>query len=179
MRRTQRWIAMVMAGLMLSGCYGPFYLTRKIYNWNGQVGDKWVNEIVFLVCTWLPVYGLASAADAIIFNSIEFWTGKNPLTMADAGKDVHIVRGDSEAVMSYDPKSQAMQIQQFKDGHAAPGLTVRHLDGMTVATDPEGHTLFTAQTKADGSVVVHDAQGKEIASYSAEHIKHARAAIAK
>ena len=64
MRRT-RFGAMLMVGLLLSGCYGPFYLTRKVYHWNGQVGDKWVNEAVFLLLSWAPVYGFATLFDAI------------------------------------------------------------------------------------------------------------------
>ena len=28
----------------------------------------------------LPIYGLAATADLFVFNTIEFWTGKNPIT---------------------------------------------------------------------------------------------------
>ena len=80
-------VTLVAAALLVSGCYGPFTLTRKVYNWNGQVSDnKWVVETVFLICSWLPIYGIAGLADALIFNSVEFWTGRNPLSSARASQ---------------------------------------------------------------------------------------------
>ena len=73
----------VAAALLLSGCYGPFTLTKRVHAWNGQVSENHcVVEGVFLVCAWLPVYGIATLADAVIFNSVEFWTGENPLESA-------------------------------------------------------------------------------------------------
>ena len=79
-RRYRAVAALVAVGLSASGCYGPFHLTRKVHHWNGQVSEnKWVVEAVFLVCAWLPIYGVATAADALVINSVEFWTGKNML----------------------------------------------------------------------------------------------------
>ena len=62
-----------------SGCYGPFNLTKQVHHWNGDVGDKWVSEVVFIVLVIVPVYSFAMLGDAIIFNSIEFWGGDNPI----------------------------------------------------------------------------------------------------
>ncbi|MBN1420566.1 MAG: DUF3332 family protein [Planctomycetes bacterium] len=74
-------VAALLAAVLIAapGCYGPFTLTKQVHHWNGQVGEKWVNEVVFLVFVIIPVYGIATLGDAIIFNSIEFWTGSNPL----------------------------------------------------------------------------------------------------
>ena len=46
---------------------------------NENIGDKWVNELVFAACCILPVYEICLFVDAIVFNSIEFWTGKKAL----------------------------------------------------------------------------------------------------
>ena len=84
------------------GCYGPFNLTRRVHKWNGQAGDKWVQEVVFLAFAIVPVYGFAALGDAIVFNSIEFWTGNNPVQSASADKEFrHIAVGSDRAVMSY------------------------------------------------------------------------------
>ena len=73
-------IGMAAMALAASGCYGPFNLTRRLYNWNGQVSPgRWEKEFVFIVLAYIPVYGLAIAGDAIVFNSMEFWTGNNPV----------------------------------------------------------------------------------------------------
>jgi len=64
--------------LVTTGCFGRFELTRKVYKFNKEVSDKWVQELVFLVFAFVPVYAIATFVDAIVVNSIEFWTGKNP-----------------------------------------------------------------------------------------------------
>lgn len=66
----------------LFGCYGNFTLTRKLYQWNGSLGNKYVNNFVFWVCLFLPVYEIAAAADFLVLNTIEFWNGTNPMGMA-------------------------------------------------------------------------------------------------
>ena len=76
---------------VLQGCYGQFALTRKLYQWNGSVGDKWVNAIIFMVMNIIPVYSLTVLADGLVINTIEFWSGKNPITMASGERDSRLV----------------------------------------------------------------------------------------
>src|SRR5690606_38828150 len=38
--------AALVAVPSLQGCYGSFAATKKVYKWNGTVGDKWVNTVV-------------------------------------------------------------------------------------------------------------------------------------
>lgn len=61
-----------------TGCYGSFTLTKKIYKVNGSLGNKWINSIVFFLIGG-PVYGATTFIDALVLNSVEFWTGANPL----------------------------------------------------------------------------------------------------
>ena len=64
----------------LSSCYGPFRLTNKLHAWNGQVSQKkFVNELVFLGMCIIPAYEICILGDGLIFNSIEFWGGNNPI----------------------------------------------------------------------------------------------------
>jgi hypothetical protein len=67
--------------LIQTGCFGSFSLTRKVYNFNARVGDKFVNELVFLVFVVVPVYEISGLIDAVILNFIEFWSGSNPVAM--------------------------------------------------------------------------------------------------
>ena len=77
-------IALIGSTGILSGCYGPFRLTTKLHQWNGNVSNKkFVNELVFLGLCILPAYELCTLGDVLIFNSIEFWGGQNPITMKD------------------------------------------------------------------------------------------------
>ena len=65
--------------LLLSSCLGSFKLTKECYTWNKSIGDKWINELVFIGLNLIPVYDICVLVDAVVFNSIEFWTGNNPV----------------------------------------------------------------------------------------------------
>lgn len=81
-------VALIGSTGVLSGCYGPFALTSKLHDWNGQVSNsKFVNELVFLGLCILPAYELCVLGDGLIFNSIEFWGGSNPIAMQEGQTD--------------------------------------------------------------------------------------------
>lgn len=74
--------AILLAGtsLVFTSCIGSFGLTNKVLSWNRNIGSKFVNELVFLAFWILPVYEVTALADVLVINSIEFWSGSNPLT---------------------------------------------------------------------------------------------------
>ena len=80
-------VAVLLSGsLLFSSCVGSFGLFNRLSSWNQSIGSKFVNELVF------PVYGVSYLADALVINSIEFWSGSNP--MANVG-DVKKVKGEN------------------------------------------------------------------------------------
>lgn len=64
----------------MTSCIGNFALTKKVLAWNNKIGNKFVNELVFIAFWVLPVYEVTALADVLVINSIEFWSGSNPLT---------------------------------------------------------------------------------------------------
>ena len=64
----------------MTSCMGKFALTRNLYAWNEQVSNKFMNEILFVAFWILPVYEVCGLADLLVINTIEFWSGDNPLT---------------------------------------------------------------------------------------------------
>ena len=73
-------LIIALAGSMLStSCIGSFALTNKVLDWNKSIGNKFVNEVVFFAFWILPVYEITALADALVLNSIEFWSGDNPM----------------------------------------------------------------------------------------------------
>lgn len=92
----------ILAGFMplaTAGCFGKFQLTRNIYSWNkAQSNDKWIRWLFFLLLTIIPIYGIGVWVDALILNSIEFWTGQNPVNASEAEKTIRMADGSS-AVM--------------------------------------------------------------------------------
>jgi hypothetical protein len=63
-----------------TACFGSFPITRKVYHWNeGVHSNKWVRWLVFLGINIVPVYASAALFDMVFSNSVEFWTGRNPM----------------------------------------------------------------------------------------------------
>ena len=69
--------------LSMSGCFGKFALTRKLYEFNGSLGNKWVNTIVMWAMCIVPVYSIVVFVDFVILNLVEFWTNSNPIAMLE------------------------------------------------------------------------------------------------
>lgn len=72
-------ILTVAASLSFSSCIGSFSLTNKLLDWNKNVSNKFVNELIFFGFWVLPVYEVTCLADLLVLNSIEFWSGENPV----------------------------------------------------------------------------------------------------
>ncbi len=68
---------LLTATIVLSSCIGSFRLTNNIKDWNEGLGNKFVNELVFIALHIVPVYEIAMLVDGVVLNSIEFWTGNN------------------------------------------------------------------------------------------------------
>ncbi|MDO4511122.1 MAG: DUF3332 domain-containing protein [Bacteroidales bacterium] len=93
-------IATLASSMMLTSCIGSFKLTNKVLTWNKQVGSKFVNELVFVAFWILPVYELSALADLLVLNSIEFWSGSNPVQAStktiDGKNGRYIVKCDKD-----------------------------------------------------------------------------------
>ena len=93
-------ILSLCAAVSLQSCIGKFALTNRLLTWNKSIGDKWLNELVFFVFWVLPVYEVSALADVVVLNSIEFWSGENPLacgTKMIEGKDGQLYAIESDA----------------------------------------------------------------------------------
>lgn len=82
MKKTKISAALIIAlagSMMCTSCIGSFTLTNKLLTWNQNISNKAVNEIVFFAFWVLPVYEVSALADVLVLNSIEFWSGDNPV----------------------------------------------------------------------------------------------------
>jgi len=69
--------------ILVSGCFGSFTLTRKVYDFNRSLDEKFLQSLVMWAMYIVPVYPFATTIDVVILNLIEFWSGANPLAMND------------------------------------------------------------------------------------------------
>ncbi len=70
-------IACLLAVVLCSGCLGPGHATARLHKFNRGFENKWAQEGMFLVT--LPGYFVFSMGDNFIFNSVQWWTGDNPI----------------------------------------------------------------------------------------------------
>lgn len=84
---------LLLAGTLLtSSCVGSFSLFNRLAKWNSNAtSSKFLNEVIFIFIS--PAYPVCCLADALVFNSIEFWSGNNPLAQR-VGKTQEVMGQD-------------------------------------------------------------------------------------
>ncbi|WP_434362455.1 DUF3332 domain-containing protein [Parasalinivibrio latis] len=113
---TLKCIAAAVMVTSLSGCMGSMGLSSMVTKANlSAVDNRYGRAGLYVLMS--PVYGIAATADLFIFNSIEFWTGKNPIT----GKSPALVDMPVNAVFKVNDKLD-------KDLTKAPLANVMHQD---------------------------------------------------
>ena len=89
--------SLLFMGVIQTGCFGSFALTKKVYEFNDGLENKWLKSIAFWGLNIILVYGFAGFVDVVILNLVEFWTGSNPLAMQEGEVEEQIIafRGES------------------------------------------------------------------------------------
>ena len=175
-----RIVAAIVMGSFLTvttACYGPFNLTRNVYNWNsnikgsGEVNEKWMKEFVFFGMIIIPVYMFSTLLDAFIFNSIQFWSGSNPVKANDAGGDgaTRVVQlGEVTVTMAESDRGAMVTYEQN-------GLIERRAIIETSATgyrliDETGVLLAEAEKRQDGSVTLLDRNCQVVRQWTSDQL---------
>lgn len=120
----KKTILCLVAGTMLAtSCIGSFGLWNKLLSWNKNLSNKFVNELVFIVIS--PAYAVCGIADIFVLNTVEFWSGTNPISKV----------GHVENVWGQDGKLYA--VKTTKDGYEI--------------TRPTGEKVFFTYNKKNNS----------------------------
>jgi uncharacterized protein DUF3332 len=187
MRTTLTVFVLVCFLTVTSACYGPFNMTRNVYHWNssikgsGEVNEKWMKEIVFFGMIIIPVYMFSALLDAFIFNSIQFWTGDNPIKVTQ-GPDGHI--------QTVQLRDLTIHVVWTEDHHSA-ALTYRQ-QGQTIKTariieDGNGYRLaegsgqshYLTEQAVDGGVNIVDGDCRLVDHISFERLRQASNELAR
>ena len=129
-------LAVGASALMMNSCIGSFGLTNKVLDWNQKVtNEKFVNWLVFLVFWAVPVYEFSLLIDALVLNTMEFWTGSSPLSNVDkiikGSKGTYHVKSNANGydieLLETGEKAQFIYNQENKTWSAAAGGKVTPL----------------------------------------------------
>jgi hypothetical protein len=141
-------------------CYGPFNLTRNVYHWNsgikgsGEVNEKWMKELVFFGMIVIPVYMISALLDAFIFNSIQFWSGDNPVKASD-GSDgqLRVVQiGDTTITMTLAKDGNSADVTYSQGGRIMKAARIARIEQGYQLVDQDDRPLYVAEMSADGGV---------------------------
>ena len=156
-RATALLLALSMLSIGSLSCIGQFGLGQKVRKFNLETTeDRWGREILFVVLNVIPVYSIAALLDILVFNSIEFWSGENPISgqpsvtpisfreveSEDGSRMLMTLREDRSIdieIEGSDGSSYFMNLIQTESGVAArdaAGDIVARANGMTRATAP-------------------------------------------
>jgi hypothetical protein len=173
-------VAAIVVGSFLTvttACYGPFNLTKNVYHWNSnikgssEVNEKWMKEFVFFGMIIIPVYMFATLLDAFVFNSIQFWTGDNPVKGTDAGGDgaTRVVRlGGITVTMAESDRGTTVTYERN-------GIVERRATIETSATgyrliNETGDLLAEAEMGQDGSVTLLDRDCQVVRQWTSDQL---------
>ncbi|WOT05683.1 DUF3332 domain-containing protein [Shewanella youngdeokensis] len=137
----------------LSGCMGQMGLSAMVTKANlTAVDNRYARAGLFALMS--PVYGVASTADLFIINSIEFWTGTNPVT----GKSPAVVDMPVEAIFKVNPHLD-------KELTKAPLPEIKLTQATIEAQD--SNTVLMTLSFADGTqqIMSGNKQGKHVDFY--------------
>jgi hypothetical protein len=164
-----KFVSSLLIAVLLTtavGCYGSFQLVNKVYKFNGGLGTKFVNELGFLVMVIVPVYGVATFIDVVVLNTIEFWTGKNPMTQNDGTRTIALPEGN----LTMKTTNGTYEFSQMVNGKLEC-VRVETNNGVTIAKDQSGNVLAKSVRIADGGVMVYDASGAVVSSLSKTQVE--------
>lgn len=146
-----------------TACYGPFNLTRSVYHWNSnikgssEVNEKWMKEFVFFGMIIIPVYMFSALLDAFIFNSIQFWSGNNPIKASDLDDDGQTkVARVGDLIMRWTSTSEGATVIYERNGIIERrAMIVSSATGYRLLNE-RGNTLAEVEYAADGTLTVLD-----------------------
>ena len=132
--------ALVCAGMVtLTGCYGSNALFEKIHKWNGTLGNKWLNSIVHFFLMVFPVYPISLCfIDGLILNTVEFWTGSNPIAAGDSYYEQD-AQGNSIAAVKNADGSMSVEVTTAAGEKA--NMTLQRDENVIRAIDSNGELV--------------------------------------
>lgn len=131
-------ISLIIVSALMTGCLGQNALFNSVQDWNATATEeKIVNQGISFLFWWVPVYSLTLLGDIVIFNSVEFWTGQNPISqegakVTDGTRIIEDGLGNHAELAFQD--NGTVQVTEYRDGEVFEYRLVRDSAG-TVSID--------------------------------------------
>jgi hypothetical protein len=161
MRRATLSVALLalFTGSVAGGCLGTSGLSGKLKKWNLEATEnRWGREGIFFLLNALWIQRICTILDLFIFNSIEFWSGENPLNGKSPLVDVPMsavqqmgFRGLERAQVERVSENAAKLRLGFENGDRLAFDVLRAGDAYTVSY--QGRVFFEGRIDSGASPV--------------------------
>jgi hypothetical protein len=168
-------IAVLLVGALLAGCTGSFRMTRNVYDFHRGMDNKWMDELMFMVVAYLPVYALAILGDVLLFNMLEFWTNENPLDVKNTDGAIKVAREkDCKAVMRYNAHDGTVRVDAYRSLESVHSFVIARTSDCVMIKNVKGDVIYSSSRDAQGGVSVYDSEGKLVKYFPADEVQLAR-----
>jgi len=123
-----------------SGCLGTNGLGGRVKKFNLEATEnRWGREGIFLLLNVAWIYRICAVLDLFIFNSVEFWSGENPIN----GKQPLVDLPQSEVQKIGLEDIERAQVERVAENRAKLHLDFRNGDrmGFDVVRDGDDYTV--------------------------------------
>lgn len=148
--------------LLNSSCLGSFNAVSNLKAWNDQATDnEFVNNAIFWGLNIIPVYGLFLLGDVLIFNVLEFWTGSNPVAMAEGEIETQVATIKGQKVKLTAQKNQ-FKIEVLEGKKAGKTIELVYTPENKTWNAKDGDKLIELASFKDGFYMVYSPNGEQI-----------------
>lgn len=143
-------LTLALTSMLFTGCYGSYTLTSKLHKWTGETGAEPIPTIINWV--GLLIGAPILAVDFLILNTLEYWTGSNPLAMDEGISDSQTVT--TADGMQYRIQATKNKFEIFEIHGESEELVME-----AVYSELQQNWTMTAKSGAQIATTI-DAQGK-------------------
>ena len=148
--------------LLSSSCLGSFTAISGLKDWNDNVTEsKFLNNFIFWGLIIIPVYELFAIGDLIIFNALEFWTGSNPISMAEGESETKIAVIEGKKVKMTAQKNY-FKIEVLEDEKEGKTIEMVYTPDNKTWNAIKDDKLIKLASFKDGFYMVYTPNGEQI-----------------
>jgi hypothetical protein len=123
----------------LGNCFGSFGIVKTVYSAHKglRIGSGLLAKFIQTLLMYFPfsiLYGIGFAADLILFNLVEFWTGSNPVAKAEFDMDGKLTKnfknGNESVTLTYTEFGKKMKISVTANGKTEEFVALQEKEGV-------------------------------------------------
>lgn len=163
MKRKMLICSVLSISILSTSCLGSFSAFNKLRDWNdGLTDNKFLDNLIFWALNIVPVYPLFFIGDVVFFNLLEFWTGSNPIAMAEGESETQYATVDGQKVRMTAKKNEFLiHVVEGKDAGKALQMIFLPEDKSWNAVGPNGELTKLASME-EGFYKVYTPEGTAI-----------------